>query len=83
MPTDIDEELLKQIAQVTEGKYFRATDNNKLTQIYDQIDKLEKTKIEVKQFSTKKDEFLIFAIFAAIFLLSEVILRNSILRNIP
>jgi len=83
MPTKIDEEVLREIASLTGGEYFRATDNNKLSQIYDQIDKLEKTKIEVKQFSTKKDEFLIFAIFAAIFLLSEVLLRNSILRNIP
>ncbi|BAX78676.1 vWA domain-containing protein [Labilibaculum antarcticum] len=83
MPVKIDEEVLRQIADMTGGQYFRATDNNKLKAIYEQIDKLEKSKIEVKQYSTKSEEYLIFALFAALFLLLEIALRNSILRNIP
>jgi len=83
MPVKIDEEVLRQIAEMTGGQYFRATDNNKLKAIYEQIDKLEKSKIEVKQYSTKSEEYLLFALFAALFLLLEIALRNSILRNIP
>ena len=83
MPVKIDEEVLQQIADMTGGQYFRATDNNKLKAIYEQIDKLEKSKIEVKQYITKSEEYLIFALLAALFLLLEIALRNSILRNIP
>ncbi|WP_461629891.1 vWA domain-containing protein [Labilibaculum euxinus] len=83
MPVKIDEEVLQQIADMTGGQYFRATDNNKLKAIYEQIDKLEKSKIEVKQYITKSEEYLIFALLAALFLLLEIALRNSMLRNIP
>ena len=83
MPVKIDEEVLQQIADMTGGQYFRATDNNKLKAIYEQIDKLEKSKIEVKQYITKSEEYLIFALLATLFLLLEIALRNSILRNIP
>lgn len=83
MPVEIDEKVLQEIAEMTGGEYFRATDNNKLKAIYEQIDKLEKSKIEVKQYSTKNEEYLIFALLGALLLLLEVALRNSILRNIP
>ena len=83
MPVKIDEEVLEQIADMTGGQYFRATDNNKLKAIYAEIDKLEKSKIEVKQYSTKSEKYLLFALLAALFLLLEIALRNSILRNIP
>lgn len=83
MPVKIDEEVLQQIAEMTGGKYFRATDNNKLKAIYEEIDQLEKSKIEVKQYSTKSEEYLLFALLGALFLLIEIALRNSILRNIP
>ncbi|MFA8434255.1 MAG: VWA domain-containing protein [Marinifilaceae bacterium] len=83
MPVKIDEEVLTQIAEMTGGKYFRATDNNKLKSIYQEIDKLEKSKIEVKQFSTKSEEYLLFALLGALLLLLEIALRNTILRNIP
>ncbi|WP_282125736.1 vWA domain-containing protein [Marinifilum flexuosum] len=83
LPVKFDESVLKEIAEMTGGQYFRATDNNKLKAIYAEIDKLEKSKIEVKQYSTKSEEFLIFAMLAALFLLLEIALRNSILRNIP
>lgn len=83
MPVEIDEETLQEIAQNTGGEYFRATDNNKLKEIYEQIDKLEKSKMEVKEFSQKDEEFLMFVLFAALFLLSDMILRNTLLRQIP
>ena len=79
----IDEEVLKKIAQSTDGKYFRATNNQKLKEIYKEIDKLEKSKIDVKEFSKKQEEYLIFAVLSGILLLIEIILRNTILRNIP
>ncbi len=53
MPVEIDEAILKEIAQTTGGRYFRATDNDKLVQVYHEIDKLEKSKIDVKQFIKK------------------------------
>lgn len=80
---DIDEPTLKQIASVTGGAYFRATDNKKLKAIYEEIDQMEKTKISVKEYSKKKEEFLPFALWALALLLLEVLLRNSILRTIP
>lgn len=83
MPVEIDEETLQEIAQNTGGEYFRATDNNKLKEIYEQIDKLEKSKMEVKEFSQKDEEFLMFVLFAAFLLLSDMILRNTLLRQIP
>jgi Ca-activated chloride channel family protein len=83
MPVEIDEETLQKIAQGTGGVYFRATDNNKLKQIYEQIDQLEKSKIEVKEFSQKDEEFLMFVLLAAFLLLSDMILRNTLLRQIP
>lgn len=83
MPVKIDEDVLREIAEMTGGQYFRATDNNKLKAIYAEIDKLEKSKIEVRQYSTKSEEFLLFALFGALLLLLEIALRNSILRNIP
>jgi len=83
VPVEIDEETLQEIAQNTGGEYFRATDNKKLKQIYEQIDQLEKSKIEVKEFSQKDEEFLTFVLLAAILLLSDMILRNTLLRQIP
>lgn len=83
MPVEIDEEILQEIAQNTGGEYFRATDNNKLKQIYEQIDLLEKSKIEVKEFSQKDEEFLTFVLIAAFLLLSDIVLRNTLIRQIP
>ncbi len=62
MPVEIDEAILKEIASKTGGKYFRATDNNKLIQVYSEIDKMEKSKIDVRQFIRKEEKFLIPAI---------------------
>lgn len=83
MEVKIDEELLTQIANITGGKYFRATSNRKLEEIYKEIDALEKSKIDVQQFSRKSEEFLPFAILGALFLIAGLFLRTTIFRNIP
>ena len=76
----IDEETLKEISAITDGQYFRATDNKSLKNIYLEIENLEKTKIKVNEFSSKNEEYLWFAIFAGLLLLLEIFIRNTILR---
>jgi Ca-activated chloride channel homolog len=83
VPVEIDETLLQKIADQTGGKYFRATDNRKLKAIYDEIDRLEKTKIEVTQFKRHKEEFYSAAMFAGILLLLELALAQTVFRKIP
>jgi Ca-activated chloride channel family protein len=82
MEVKIDEETLKQIADMTGGKYFRATNNRSLEAIYEEIDQLEKSKIEVTEYRKKKEEFFPFAMIAAVLLLLEFGLKNTILRTI-
>lgn len=79
----IDEPTLKEIAQITGGQYFRATDNKKLKEIYNEIDLLEKSKISVKEYSKKKEEFLPFALLACLIFLIEIVLRYTLLKSIP
>lgn len=79
----IDEKTLKEIADITGGSYFRATNNNKLVQIYEQIDKLEKSKIEVKEFSKKDEEFQRYAALAALVMAAGLFLQVTVFRNIP
>lgn len=83
VPVEIDENTLQKIADITDGNYYRATSNTKLKEIYEQIDKLERTKLNIKEFSKREEEYLVFAImaFAALFL--EILLRNTILKRIP
>ena len=83
MPVEIDEDVLKKIADTTGGTYFRATDNNKLREIYREIDQLEKTRLDVKQFSKKKEEYFPFLLAAMLILLFEIFLRYTIFRTIP
>jgi len=83
VPVEIDEPLMRNIAEQTGGKYFRATDNQKLKAIYQEIDLLEKTKIEVTQFRKHKEEFYSAAMLAGIFLLVEILLSQTYLRKIP
>ena len=83
MEEKIDEGLLTEMANITGGKYFRATSNKKLEEIYKEIDALEKSKIDVKQYSRKSEEFLPFAILGALFLIAGIVLRTTIFRNIP
>ncbi len=83
MEVNIDEEMMQEVAQITNGQYFRATDENKLRSIYEEIDQMEKSKIEVKEYTQKSEEFIPFGILALVFLLGEILLRNTILRNLP
>jgi Ca-activated chloride channel homolog len=83
MKVEIDEPLLMEIAKGTDGKYFRATNNAKLRAIYQEIDKMEKSKIDVTEFRKKKEEFLPLVLLAFIFVGLEMILRYLYLRNIP
>jgi len=78
----IDEETLQNIATVTDGKYFRATNNSKLKEIYKDIDRLEKSKIEVTEFHKRSEEFTKFAIPALILLIFGFILEKTYLKQI-
>lgn len=83
MEVKIDEPLLQNIADMTGGKYFRATDNKSLANIYSEIDQMEKTIMEVRHYTQRTDEYMPFAIAALLLLLAEVVLRNTLLRTIP
>ena len=83
MPVQIDEELLKQVADITGGQYFRATDKTSLEQIYAEIGEMEKTKIEVKEYTRYSELFLPYLLAAVIFLLLEILLANTKFRKIP
>jgi Ca-activated chloride channel family protein len=82
MPVEIDEAILREISQTTGGKYFRATDNDRLIQVYSEIDKLEKSKIDVRQFSRKEEKFLFPAIIAIFLLFAEILIKNTIFKNL-
>ena len=83
IPVEIDTRTLSDIAATTEGNFYRATNNRELKQIYQDIDKLEKTKMNVKKFSKRYEAYQPFAILLLIVLLLEVILRTTVLRRIP
>ncbi len=83
MEVKIDEKTLNEISNITDGKYFRATSNTKLEEIYKEIDQLEKSKIEVKEFSKKSEEFMPFALLGILFLVASLFLRTTIFRSIP
>jgi len=80
-PVEIDEKLLKYIAKETKGKYFRATSNSKLNKIYDEINKLEKTKIEEFKYTNFEEMFRPFVLFAGFLLLFEMLLRFTVFRS--
>ncbi|WP_235290792.1 vWA domain-containing protein [Portibacter lacus] len=79
----LDEQLLRKIADMTGGRYFRASDEAALKNIYDQIDQLEKTEIEVNVFKRYSEEFRFFFVIGLMLILLEIILRFTILRTIP
>lgn len=83
VPVEIDESLLKKVSSMTGGKYFRATGNKKLEEIYAEIDKLEKTKIEVTSFRSKSELFKPWLLGALILLALEMLLSKTILRKLP
>ncbi len=78
---EIDEELLKEIAETTGGKYFRATNNRKLIEIYDEINKLEKTEIEEFKFYNYEEKYRSLALLAGLFIAFELLLRFTIFRS--
>lgn len=81
MQVEIDEELLKQIADLTGGRYFRAVDNTSLQQVYSEIDKLEKSKIETREHSRREEVFMPWALAAAVILALELLLRYLFMKN--
>lgn len=83
VPVEIDEATLRKIADITNGKYYRATSKESLSEIYSEIDKLERTKLHARQFSAYNEEYQIFALIALLSLLFEIVLRNTVLRKIP
>jgi Ca-activated chloride channel family protein len=83
VPVEIDEGILKNIANTTGGKYFRATNNQKLVEIYKEIDQMEKSRIDVREYSKKEEKYLSYGLAALILLLVEITIRKTILRNIP
>ena len=83
VPVEIDENVLRQIAQTANGQYYRATSNNKLKEVYEEIDKMERTKLQVKEFSRNEEAYQPFAWILLLALLGDVLLRQTILRTIP
>ena len=81
VPVEIDEELLQQIADDTGGRYFRATDNEKLEEIYEEIDALEKTEIEEFRFYNYEEKFRPLVLLAGLLLLVEILLRFTLFRS--
>jgi len=83
MPVQIDEALLKKISKETGGRYYRATNNSSLEKVYDEIDKLEKTKIEVSAYTQYSEMFFLFAVVGIAALFLEVLLRHTVFRILP
>ena len=83
VPVEIDEEMLRQVADITGGAYFRATGNKKLVEIYDEIDKLERTKIEVTEFHRYTELFYDYVFAALGLLVAELLLSWFVFRKIP
>lgn len=80
---DIDEGTLQNIASVTDGKYYRATTDKSLKEVYREIDKLEKSKLLVSKFNSKSEHFMPYVLVALLALILELMLRQTILRKIP
>ena len=83
MPVEIDTKMLADIAAATEGDFYRATNTAELKNIYKEIDRLEKSKLNVKKFSKRYEAYQPFALAAAISLLIEILLRIIVFRRIP
>ncbi len=81
LPVEIDEKLLQFIAKTTDGKYFRATDNEKLASIYDEINKLEKTEIEEYKYYNYQEKYRLFVFLAGFFIVLEMLLKFTIFRS--
>lgn len=83
MEVQIDEALLQKVANMTDGQYYRATNNTRLQEIYQEIDQLEKSKIDITEFRRKHEEFLQLALWALFLLSMEALFRLTIFRTIP
>ena len=83
MEVKIDEALLRQISKTTNGNYYRATTKTKLENIFKEIDKLEKTKLDVTEYHKKNEEFMYFVLLAAVLLFFEILLRYTVYKTIP
>jgi len=83
LPVEIDEVVLRKVAKITDGNYFRATSNQSLSEIYKQIDNLEKTRIEVSIFNNKYDQYKELLLGALAILLLEILVKLTILRTKP
>lgn len=79
----IDEATLRQIADETNGKYFRATNNKVLAEVFEEIDKLEKTRMDVRHFTHTEDDYMLFAWIAFALIFVELLLRYTVTRSIP
>ena len=80
---EIDEKTLRSIAEMTGGEYFRATDKAKLKAIYDQINQLEKSKVEVTEHVTYHEQYLLWALAGLLLLFAEFLFANLVLKRIP
>jgi len=83
MAVEIDEHMLQQIAEMTGGRYFRAINNKALEQVYTEIDKLERSKIDVTEYNKREERFRIFGFMALALIALEFALRSTIFRSIP
>lgn len=83
IPVEIDTKTLSEIADITDGDFYRATNNEELMEIYKEIDKLEKSKLNVKKFSKKYEAYQPFALAAVIILLLEILLSITIFKKLP
>lgn len=83
MPVEIDETMLRQVAGLTGGEYFRATGNRALREIYERIDKMERTRVEVTEFHRYTELFYSFVLWAIVLFAAELLLRAFVFRKIP
>ena len=83
VPVESDEDVLRQIASTANGQYYRATSNSKLKDVYEEIDKLERTKLQVKEFSKNQEVYQPFAMVLLLSLLLILLLKQTILKTIP
>lgn len=83
LPSQLDEPTLKEMAKISGGKFFRATDAKVLEEVFSEIDKLERTQTSVRRFATAEDTYLPWAVAALLLLLLEIVMRNLFLRHIP
>ncbi len=83
MPNEIDEDVLTEIAVKTGGKYFRARSRDELSEIYDEIDQMERTEIKVKEYVQYQELFILFVYLGLVLLVLEILLSQTIFRKIP